>query len=231
MSTAELVTLIKSRYGEDGTGQVSATQIVAFLNSAQMELCSKGNILPACATLDLTTGVQDYALPSNFHRIQAVFLKRTTGTLAKRLLEPIGIQQVDPAKPPGDPEQYFVWGANDSVTGLHTYYIGFQRVPNYTTTDKPVEIFYRRLPALMVSGGADPEVDAPWQEALVEGALMMVYQRLVSSDPTWAPVYSGSRQRWNDWLEEAEAHIPNIIIDRPFSPLDSWGYASGRRWY
>jgi hypothetical protein len=226
MTTAQLVTLVRSRLGEDtaASSQVTDAQIVDFLNASQMELCSSGNILTACATLDLTSGVQDYEVPSDFHKIHAIYLYRTTGTLARTRLRPIGILQRDPTKAAGDPLAYYLWGANDSVSGLHVYYVGLDPIPNYTTSDKPLEIFYRRSPSLMVSGGTGPEVDLPWQRALVEGALKQIYGRWANGEPQYVQLMAIAAADWKAWINKAEEHIPTQILGEPIPAMDTMGY-------
>lgn len=223
MTTAELITQVRTRFGEDSTSatQVTDAQILSFLNASQREMAAESNILLTCATSSTVAGQEEYPLPSDYHKVQAVFLYRTTGDLSKQNLYPIGILDRDPAKAQGTPRNYYIWGLN--VSGNNSFTIGLSPIP-IASGSSDLEVFYRQIPSTMVSGGQGPEIPVQFQDGLPDGALMQVYERFSSGDSGYMAMADRARSRWGSWIARASSHVSPLTLDRPSMPRDTMGY-------
>lgn len=230
MTTAELITQTRTRFGEDSTTatQVTDAQILSFLNVAQREMAAQSDILLTCATTSTVAGQGEYSVPGDYNKVQAVFLYRTTGDLAKLNLYPIGVLDKDPAKAQGTPRFYYVWGLN--VSGVNSFTIGLNPIPSVSGTSD-LEIFYRQIPATMVSGGQAPEVPVQFQDGLPDGALMQIYERFAAGDSGYMAMADRARSRWGSWIARASSHVSPLTLDRPSMPRDTMGYTRPAWWY
>lgn len=225
MTTAELITQTRTRFGEDSTTatQVTDAQILSFLNVAQRELCAETNLLLSCWTSSTVAGQEDYSVPSDYHKAEAVFLYKATGANTKTRLRPIGILDRDPSLAQGEPMYYYIWGVN--VSGNNQYKFGLRPIPIESGTDD-LRIWARQMPKDMVSGGQAPEVKDVWQDALVDGCLMLLYLRLAPGDSMMLQLADRAAARWGSRKKEAEDYISVLTLDEPRMPRDTMGYTS-----
>lgn len=179
------------------------------------------NILLTCATASTVAGQEEYSVPGDYHKVEAVFLYRTTGDNAKYNLYPIGILDRDPTKGQGTPQFYYVWGLN--VSGSNSLIIGLSPIPSVSGTSD-LEIFYRQIPSTMVSGGQAPEIPVQYQDGLPDGALMQIYERFAAGDSHYMAMADRARSRWAGWMERAKGHVSPLTLDRPRMARDTMGY-------
>ena len=179
--------------GVDTAGFVTDTQIVAWLNTAQRELCTQGRILLSQWTGATVSGQSDYSVPSDYLEIMACFLYRTTGDMAKRLLPLRPIVERDPAHPTGTPQRAFIHGAN--VSGNNSFIVILEPIPDFSGT-ADLEIWGKQLPKTMVSGAQDPEVATQWQDGMVHFAASRCYERLSNAGPHYASLADREFQLW-----------------------------------
>lgn len=224
-TTLQLITAVRSQFGEDtaATSAVTDVQILEFLNQSQRDLCAAGNLLLTCATTATVAGQEEYPIPSDYLKICLVTIYRTDGL--KLALKPISLQQRDPARTQSANQRYYyVWGVNSG--GLNRYHIGLTHdVPSTTSLVDDLEIHYRQQAAPMISGGTPPEVPEQFQDALIEGALTKIYNRLAPRDPAkWLPLYDRKLAIWKDWKLEARRYVNPLLFDQPKQIIDTAGY-------
>lgn len=221
-TTAQLVTAVRDEFGEDtpSTSVVTDTQIVQFLNQAQREMCLEGNLLMTCAVTSTVQSQEVYPLPDDYLKIAMVVIHRDGGV--KRNLKPYTLQD-RMAEETESTNQfgYFIWGIN--VSGYNKYFVGLMDIPNAAGTDD-LHIYYRQQPQVMAVAGVNPEVPYPFQDGLVDGALVRIYSRLSTSDTRWIPMYDRKMAMWNKWMERSRKYVNPTGYDQPIQIRDSGGY-------
>jgi hypothetical protein len=217
LTTAELETAVRSEIGEDTAAKVSSAQVVAFLNQAQRKLCAVGQILLTEETASTVASQETYSVPSDYYKIDAVFLARGAGQTNIRLL-PMMRNDRDPSASTGTPTRYYVSGRN--VSGVNSFVIGLNPVPAASGTSD-LTIHIRQMPLVMVSGGQAPEVPQPWQDALVSYA---VWKALRRRGREWQSLAQEAAAEWADWLKKAERYVNPLMRDVPNQVYDNGGY-------
>lgn len=197
-----------------------------FLNLAQRELTADSDLLRSCWTGSTVASQEQYTVMANYHKVQAVFLYRTTADATKILLSPMDILDRDPAKGTGIPDSYYIGGIN--VSGSNSFYIGLNPIPAISGS-QDIEVHGRRIPLTMVSAGQAPEVLPQFQDGLIDGALKQIYERLASTDMRLLPMLDRAQARWMEWKKQAENYSMDPLLDRPLPIRDTMGYT--RRWY
>lgn len=225
MTTAELITLVRTEVGEDTAGQISDAQILAFLNKRQKELASDCNVLVSAWTASTVASQQQYSVPSEYTSVEAIRIYRTTGDNAKEWLMKVWLEELDPNKGTGTPLKFARWGLN--VSGNNSPAFWLDPIPN-SSGSSDIECYGRQLPATMVSGGQGPEVRDRWQYAIVDGAAANVFLRWSVGDAQFLPLYDRYQAMWLSHKREAE-NIEIKDLSRPGSGRDSMGYVRGWR--
>lgn len=174
-----------------------------------------------CAVGSEVANQEAYSLPSDFLKMQAVFLKQTTGSQAKWPLYPISVMDRDPLEQTGDPDRFYIWGVN--VSGANQYIIGLNPIPKDSNASS-LHIYYRQQPLTMVASGQAPEIPVPWQDSLVDGALWQIYQRW-GEDPKFLSMHDRAFARWQARKQGAKAYISPITLNLP-RIRDTAGYLS-----
>lgn len=187
-----------------------------MLNEAQRIMCFEGKVLMTCATASTVAAQEEYSLPSDFGKMEAVFLY--SSTTAKQKLTPIRVGQRDPLKTQGIPAWYYVWGLN--VSSVNAITIGLNPIPS-TSGSSDLEIYYRQLPLTMVSGGQAPEVPTQWQDGLTAYAAWKTYQR---RGREWQSMARDAQAEWQGWINMAKRYTNPLTTDSPTSSNDSAGY-------
>lgn len=190
--------------GVDTAGYVTDTQILAWLNTAQRELCTQGRILLSQWTGTTVLGQSDYSVPTDYLEIMACFLYRTAGDSAKRLLPLRPIVERDPAHPSGSPLRAFIHGAN--VSGNNSYVVILEPIPDANASAPDLEVWGKQLPKTMVSGGQDPEVATQWQDGMVHFAASRCYERLSNAGPHFAALADREFRLWERVLALAKKY-------------------------
>lgn len=230
MTSDQLVTEVRSRWGETSStnSAVSDVEVLGYLNEAQLTLSTVGNVMCTCAKLDLVAGQEEYSLPTDYLKAETVFYIGVNGPSQK--LSPIGLIDRDPQQTQGTPSRYYIWGAN--VSGSNQYTIGLcYGVPQVTET-QGIDLYYRQKPSIMALASpgpaVNPEIDTPWQYAMIDIALMRIYQRLGNS---FMPQLQLATANANQWIERAKQHMSPMQFDVPISRRDTGGYTYDWQWF
>lgn len=221
MTTAEMVTLVKSRLGGDTTNAVSDAQILAFLNERMAEICADSNVLVSAWTASTVQSQQQYSVPTEYTSVEAIRIYSATGSQV--WLDKVPLTQLDPRKSEGKPRRFALWGLN--VSGDNSPAFWLDPIPD-ANGSSDLECYGRQLPKTMVSGGQGPEVRLRWQYAVVNGALALCYMRIAAGDPNWLPLADRASAMWANDKKEAEAQ--NFLEQSsPSYAQDTAGYTWG----
>ena len=198
----------------------SDTQIVALLNEAQIKICMESYLLLTTATASTVASQESYSVPSDFIKIEAVFIYNTS-TGNKRRLRVIDLHGRDPERNTGDPLYYYVWGIN--VSSANQFTVNLQPIPS-TSGTSDLEIWFRQRPLTMVSGGQAPEIPEHFQYALPSYVAWKLFMRDQSAIGTHlAQMY---KNEWDEWIHAARAFINPLTLDSPTTIPDAMGYLS-----
>lgn len=188
---------------------VSDAQIVALLNEAQLKICMESYLLMTCATASTVASQESYSIPSDFIKIEAVFIYNTS-TNVKTRLRPIDLMKRDPTKSTGTPQCYFIWGLN--VSSANSFTINLNPIPS-TSGSSDLEIYYRQAPLTMVSGGQAPEIPNHFQYALIAYTLWKIWLR--DQSPIGASLAAIYKREWDEWVHQAQSFINPLTLDMP----------------
>jgi hypothetical protein len=215
-TTAELVTAVRTQFGEDSTTDTAATdaQILSFLNRAMREICADSNILVSGWTASTVAAQQQYSVPPEYTSVERISIYTTTGTQQQQWLRKVSLVETDPRRPLGIPQRFAVWGLN--VSGDNSPAFWLDPVPATSGTNDLI-CHGRQLPKTMVSGGQAPEVRQRWQDAIVDGALSYLYRRLGNSSSEAVALSRDYTALWRMHKDEAKLYIETDI------------YSAGRR--
>lgn len=198
----------------------SDAQIVALLNEGQTKLCMNSYLLMTCATASTVASQESYSVPSDFIKIEAVFIYNTTSGQKQRL-RPIDLMKRDATKSTGSPQYYYIWGLN--VSSVNSFTVNLNPIPS-TSGTSDLEIYFRQSPLTMVSGGQAPEVPGHFQYALVAYALWKIWLRDQSPIGTnLAMIY---KNEWDQWVADAQSFINPLTLDMPQQIDDAMGMLS-----
>jgi hypothetical protein len=184
--------------------------IVRLLNQAQRKLCWEAPVNLTCATSVTVAGQEEYPLPSDYMKLEAVFLA------TDRKLTPIRVQQRDARENNSKSIFYYIHGANVSRSNAQT--INLNPIPDQAYT---LKIYYRQMPLAMVSGGQGPEIPVQWHDALPSYALWKTYRRWGRD---WANMRDESKAEWEQWLQRARRYATPLQVDVPTRVEDTAGY-------
>jgi hypothetical protein len=148
---------------------------------------------------------------------------RTTGDMAQWWLKKIVLTQTDPRVTTGTPSRFAVWGLN--VSGDNSPAFWLDPVPVASGSNDLI-CYGRQLPKALVSGGQGPEVRDRWQDAVVDGAVGLVYRRLSEGNRDAAAMASFYDRIWK---EHKSAGLEAITLDiyAPGEAVDTMGYTLG----
>ena len=226
MTTAELVTLVRDRFGEDSTSatQITDAQILKFLNQKQKELCSDANVLVSGWTASTVASQQTYTVPPEYTSVEGIRIYQTVSPSQQQWLAKVEMWQIDPRLATGIPNQFAVWALN--VSGDNTPAFWLDPIPA-TSGSNDLICFGRQLPKTMVSGGQAPEVRERWQYAIVDGAVLDIYLRLAAGDTSFLPLADRAASRWRAHRDEAEKQT-FVELHSPQMMREQMGYFFGR---
>lgn len=219
-TTAELVTLVRDRFGEDSTTatQITDAQILKFLNSRQVELCADSNCLVSGWIASTVNAQQRYSVPAEYLSVEDIqFFNATYG---KYWLDKGPLRSLDATQGVGAPVKFSVWGANVSGDNSPTFFL--DPIPNFSGTNDLI-CYGRQLPKTMVSGGQGPEVRQAEQYVTVLGAVAEVYARLAASDVSLIPLMDRAEAKWQRAKTETQRRY-EIEYRTPVGPIDSMRY-------
>jgi len=225
-TTAELVTKVRTAFGEDSTTatQVSDTQIVGFLNDRQMELCADTNILVSAWTGSCVSGQREYSIPAEYLTTEAIQLYRTTTDNAKWWLSRCQMTDLDPARGSGSPRRFATWGLNVSGDNSPAFFL--TPIPDANSAANDLICYGRQLPKTMVSGGQAPEIRQRWQNALIVGATADVCLRLAPGDSQFMALADRYEAKWRNFKSEADEQNTQDLY-KAMQAKDTMGYALG----
>jgi len=225
-TTAELVTKVRTSFGEDSTTatQVTDTQIVGFLNDRQMELCADTNILVSAWTGTCVSGQREYSIPTEYLTTEAIQLYRTTTDQAKWWLARCQLTDLDPARGAGSPRKFATWGLNVSGDNSPAFFLS--PIPDANSAANDLICYGRQLPKTMVSGGQGPEVRQRAQNALVIGAVADICLRCASGDSQLVTLSNMYEARWVAYKRELEESAMQDLY-KAMQARDTMGYTGG----
>lgn len=228
LTTAQMVTAVRDTFGEDSTTatQASDTQILAFLNRRMRELCADSNVLVSGWTASTVAAQQQYSVPPEYTSVEFIQLYRTTLDNAKWELSKCSIREIDPTKATGTPIKFAVWGLN--VSGDNSPAFWLDPIPVASGSNDLI-CYGRQLPKVMVSGGQGPEVRDRWQDAVVDGAVGLVYRRLADSSKEAIGMADRYEQIWQGHKKAGLEYI-TLDLHSPGYPRDTMNYTSPRRY-
>lgn len=130
----DVLTDVKRTFGDESSIQVTDTDIIRWVNSAQREILISNRILKAVGTTDITQGVSEYTLDGlNVVAIQSIHFQGKKLDYKSFAEAEEYIVSSDPGNTQdGDPILWYEWGGTinlypvptgDSPAGLKIYYI------------------------------------------------------------------------------------------------------------
>lgn len=223
MTTAQMVTLVRTRMGEDSTTATAATdaQILDFLNERMAELCADSNVLVSGWTASTVANQQQYSVPTEYTSVEAIQIYRTSGDNKQAWLRKMPLIGLDPRRGTGSPDSFAVWGLN--VSGDNSPAFWLDPIPDANGSSDLI-CYGRQLPKTMVSGGQGPEVRLRWQYAVVNGAISLLYLRLAEGNRDSIAVADRTEAMWQRDKAEALNYI-TLDLYTPGQPVDTMGYA------
>jgi hypothetical protein len=206
MTTAEMITLCRTRMGEDSTTStaVSDAQILSLLNERMAELCADTNVLVSGWYASTVSGQQQYSVPPEYTSVEAIQIYRTTGDNKKQWLAKVPIIDTNPARGTGSPDRFALWGLN--VSGDNSPAFWLDPIPDANGTND-LYCYGRQLAKTMVSGGQGPEVRSRWQYLVVDGALELIYLRFAENSPATIALADRMHRLWEAGQAKAMEYI------------------------
>lgn len=161
MNVGELVTAVQRQFGDDSGIQITQTDIIRWLNQAQIDIVRKTGCLQDHKQTDSVANDGSYTLPEDTISVRRVtyndkVLLSTTLDVAD---QDWGSRDVSPGVS-GTPEFYYLW---NNFIYLHPR-------PSAAVLGA-LDIWYIRTPATLVGVNDIPEIPAKFHEMLVRYAL------------------------------------------------------------
>jgi len=163
---SDVATDVKRTFGDEASVQVNDSDIVRWVNEAQIEIVSKNQILAANATTPSIVNVYDYDVSGlNIQNIHSIHYN---GTKLKALsfvdFEDLVLKDDPYRNAAGIPELWARWG--NSVTLYPT--------PNSSGTD--IKIYYYALPTMAVDVASDLSLPDNYYPRILEYVLAKAYE-------------------------------------------------------
>ncbi len=204
MNLTDLRSHIRSLTAIQSTDIISNADLDIFINEAYFEICRETDwpFLRAETTLNITTGVDTYALPAGVQEVRiASIASLATNDSNRRQLRPRSRYTTDDSPGPlinGRPLEYSCWTGN----------IKFFPVPDEAEI---LTIRYLTFPAKLTSGSDVPVFDEKFHSLIAYGASVRVLVR--EGDDTERRGYyltqfkNGMEQMKNDYLSERDQSL------------------------
>lgn len=222
MTTAEMITAVRDLMGEDSVTatQVSTAQILSFLNARSLELCADSNALVSAWTTSTVNGQSDYSVPVEYVTIEKLILR--SATKGYFVLNKVEIEDLDPVRGPGTPQQFAVWGAN--VSGDNSPIFILDPTPNFSGSSD-LECWGRQYPKTLVSGGQGPEYRLREQWTVIYGAVASCFLRFAEGSPTCLGLADRYEAKWEAGKKQADYRI-EVDVRSPRRAVDNMSYTS-----
>lgn len=225
ITTAQMVTLCRTRIGEDSTTatQVSDSQIVDLLNERLTELCADSNVLVSGWTTSTIAGQQQYSVPSEYTSVEAVRIFRTNLDNARWWLAKVPIIDTNPdtaSTTQSTPNRFSIWGLN--VSGNNNPAIWLDPIPKDSGTNDLI-CYGRQRAKVLVSGGQGPEVPDRWCYAVVNGAIALIYLRFAEGSADCLALADRYEKLWQSDKGLAQEYI-SLDVYSPGYARDTMGY-------
>lgn len=205
---ATLQSICGTRFRDPNNNIVSASNWTMYLNSAIRLVSAASPIWPwleqRSVTVSVTAGSRTGPLPTDIYAFTAVY--NSTNRL---LMTPIAGRS-----------QYRDYYPGDDETGVPIHYhlsgdtIEVYPLPEAATT---LKVDYIKNPTDLSSSSDEPAIPPQFQEALIDGALMLAYQD--DANPTQAQVYEA---RYERILADMKAAYLGPRADRFHGVDDRW---------
>lgn len=156
MTLGELIQIVRDDLAEqDTTGYFTDPMIIRRLNRAQKEFVRRTKCLQTVTTFDITSGTQEYTLPSDFLDVIKVQLHFDGSPYVVR---PVAFQHMSPYDGQFAPFSYYVRGNH----------IGFYPVP---ATSDTCTLFYVQTPSDMSGTTDSPSIQPIFHDMLIPKAV------------------------------------------------------------
>lgn len=217
MNVGEIQTYIKRQFGDESGVQVTDTDIIRWINSAQKQIVLQNeSLLDKSATTDTVVGQQSYDLPVDLLKLNGIKYRNSTTSAYYRIMGYSladfneRVDGWDGSTEPGDPFCYTI--SEDKIKVFP--------IPN-TAIIAGLKIYYNRKPVTVASPSDTPELPELYHDTIIKFCLKEAYE----IDEDWDAV-SNKAQEFDrevnllrgkdDW--KVQETYPSITV----LPEDAW---------
>lgn len=204
LDLASLVDQVRSYVAEPSEGFLTRTEVVRWLNTAQMDFQSKTHYLTTSATTATVAFQQIYGLPDDYQRMQAVFYDGGRIDVVNDD-EVIALAGKGNITSPGTPKAYFLRGTAVKEVCLHLW-------PVPDTAGKTLLLWYEQKPNELIEDTDTSMFGSEWHEALVLFAAARGKQKMRQIRE--AAQY---RDQYQDYVNEAFVRRQRLHSDIPIA--------------
>jgi hypothetical protein len=172
MNVTEIQTYLKRQFGDESGVQVTDTDIIRWINSAQKEIVLQNeSLLEVTSVTSSVIGQQSYDLPVDLLKLRGIQYRSSTTTAYYRLkgysLAEFNekVDGWDNSQEPGDPICYTIYGSDILVFPIPA-----------TAVASAFKIYYNRMPVTVAVGADIPELPVLYHETIVKFCLKQAYE-------------------------------------------------------
>lgn len=228
MNVQDIVTRVRSQFG-DATGiQVSDSDIFNWINDAMRDICYTGNMIQTSATADVRVGQLDYTLPEDYLTIFSIKYNGID-------LQSLSIEERDK----------FIGNADNSVVQATqgvpiSYWIWARTITLYPTPSAALAggliAYYTRVPTkiIAITDSLDDGFPLSFHNALLDRVLQWAYEK----DENWQAAqvkegqFSGTVARLAEDINFNEhEEYPHITTSERDSGDNGLGNIYGNPWW
>lgn len=203
MIVQDVVTRVQRQFGDEASVQVTADDVIRWINDAQKEIAVQNDLMQATATLPTIVGTNEYNFPTDMLGLNKLFYNNSR---IKYLSRQEYDEYVNPSDPnevsSGDPSIYTRWGSK-----FHVY-------PNPGTVGT-FKLLYTQRPPEVVAVGDSLSLSLEYHPRIVEFCLRQAYEM----DEDWDAAAAKATQfdsglsilKENEYSKDKE-HYPTITI-------------------
>lgn len=202
-TVADVMTYTKRQFGDESGAQLVDSDIIRWINQAQMEIVNKTPIIQATATQTTVPGTQKYPIPADLIQLESVsfgnnYLQQTDFDTIRAQSNANGTYQAD------CPQYWYVW-ANQ---------IYLWPVPS---TAKTLEVNYSKAPTAVTTGSDLISLPDRYFDRICEYVMSKAYEL----DEDWQG-HTVNKQAFEDKLMEGNNSDKNLI--GAFPVARDWDY-------
>ena len=167
MNVADIAARVKRVFGDEAGVQITDTDIIRWINDAQLELCTQSDEMLDVKTTHVAANQAEYGLPQDMLSINNIRYNNTR-------LNPVTQEEFDEFLSSLIPE-------NNPGTGIPTMYWRFNRVITLLPTPSTallngLKVYYTRTPAAVALTTDVPELPIEFHPRIVEYCLQQAYE-------------------------------------------------------